>query len=186
MAWNNVLARNSIEFRKITAEDVRAVTGKPHEACIRETFVGLPEDQLIRLIDETATEDNAMIEKMGGELYPGVSTGLAALAQKYPLFIVSNCQSGYIEGFLNQHQLGPCFRDFECWGNTGRPKGENLKAVIDRNWLSAPLMIGDAEGDERAARECSVPFAFVTYGFGAATKPDMVFESFESLVHGLG
>jgi hypothetical protein len=36
----------------------------------------------------------------GGLLYPGVREGLAQLKEKYPLFIVSNCQSGYIETFI--------------------------------------------------------------------------------------
>jgi phosphoglycolate phosphatase len=167
MAWNLVLARHGIVFRAITAEDVRRVTGRPHDACIRDTFVGLPEDQLRVLIDETAVEDTNMIELHGGSLYPGVADGLVSLARSYPLFIVSNCQAGYIELFLRKSRLAAQFRDVECWGNTGRPKPENLRALIARNALARPWFIGDARSDQAAAEACGVPFVHASYGFGA-------------------
>ena len=94
IAWNNVLRRNGIEFRAIVADDVRRVTGKPHEQCIREVFAGFSELDLRRLIEETAAEDNRVIREIGGVLYDGVEAGLQGLAGRYPLFIVSNCQSG--------------------------------------------------------------------------------------------
>ena len=102
-------------------------------------------------------------------------------------FIVSNCQSGYIETFLRLNHLEDFFEDIECWGNTGQPKPQNLRSVIERNNLVAPIMIGDAEGDETAARACGVPFAFVEYGFGTCISPDVRFASFCDLVtHFLG
>jgi phosphoglycolate phosphatase len=167
MAWNLVLARHPIVFRTITADDVRRVTGRPHDACIRETFLGLPEAQLRLLIDETAVEDNVMIERHGGALYAGVVEGLTQLSAAHPLFIVSNCQAGYIELFLRKTDLAAQFRDVECWGNTGRPKPENLRDLIARNALSRPWFIGDARSDQLAAEACGVPFVHASYGFGA-------------------
>ena len=96
VAWNNVIRRGDIRFRDVVAEDVRKVAGKPHETCIRETFAGLPEDQVQYLIQETMLEDNAVVATIGGDLYDGVVVGLRAMRKRYPLFIVSNCQSGYI------------------------------------------------------------------------------------------
>lgn len=166
IGWNNVIARHGIAWRKITAEDVRSVAGKPHAECIQQVFRGLPEEQLAILSDETASEDVRCIEAHGGELYPGVREGLAQLAARHPLFIVSNCQAGYIELFLRSNGLGPLFRDIECWGNTGRSKAENLQHLIARNQLSSPIFIGDTQGDESAAASCNVPFVHVAYGFG--------------------
>ena len=184
-AWNNVLVSEGIDYRKITAGDVRAVTGKPHEDCIRLTFSDLSEDQIERISNATMIEDNRVIEEQGGILYEGVIEGLNNLINRYPLFIVSNCQSGYIETFLRLNGLEVAFNDIECWGNTGLPKGQNLKNIIERNQLQNPLMIGDAEGDEIAARECSIPFAYVTYGFGTSVSPDLTFSSFENLINSL-
>ena len=183
VAWNRVLSREGIPFRTIIADDVRAVTGKPHDECIRLTFSSLPEEQIVRISEATMTEDTLAIEQIGGTLYPGVKIGLSELAQRYDLYIVSNCQSGYIETFLRLNQLESTFKDIECWGNTGRPKGENLKAIIERNNIRNPVMIGDADGDERAARECNVPFVFVEYGFGQSSSPDASFSSFEDLLN---
>ncbi len=127
-------------------------------------------------------EDNRVISELGGELYEGVPAGLGKLSAKLPLFIVSNCQAGYIETFLDWSTLRPLFKDFECWGNTGKPKADNLRAVIDRNGLRSPIYVGDTEGDQRAARDCRIPFIHMRYGFGACEAPDVSFETFGQFV----
>jgi phosphoglycolate phosphatase len=144
-------------------------------------FRGLPEAQLAILSEETATEDVLCIEAHGGELYPGVRAGLSQLAAQQPLFIVSNCQAGYVELFLRSHGFRELFSDFECWGNTGRSKAENLQAVIDRNQLTAPVFIGDTDGDQSAADSCSVPFIHVSYGYGRCPGAEQHVDSFAEL-----
>src|SRR5204863_100821 len=94
---------------------------------------------------------------------------------RHPLFIVSNCQAGYVETFYRWSGLGPCFRDFECWGNTGRTKAENLAMLIARNGLRRTLLVGDTPGDQAAARECGVPFVYVDYGSGVWHGADRTF-----------
>lgn len=184
--WNNVLQRHGIEFRTIVADDVRRVAGKPHDQCMRETFVGLSEAELRVLTEETITEDNRIVAEEGGVLYPGVRDGLLALAHDYPLFIVSNCQSGYIEVFLEQNRFGPLFRDFECWGNTGKPKPDNLRSVIERNRLERPWLVGDTTGDLEAARASGVPFVFASYGFGRCAEAELRLRTFSDLPRALG
>src|SRR5205823_13722772 len=146
VAWNRVLQRHAIAFRPITDSDLRTVTGQPHEDCIRQIFVGLPEAHILTLIAETQVEDNRAVAELGGILYPHVADGLQRLGARYPLFIVSNCQAGYIETFFDWSGLGGHFRDVECWGNTGLTKAGNLAALIERNQLSYPVLIGDTLG----------------------------------------
>jgi phosphoglycolate phosphatase len=179
--WNNVRRRHGIAFRTITVDDVRSVAGKPHDSCIREIFVGVPEEQLRILSDETQAEDNRLIAQRGGTLFAGVKEGLQALASRYPLFIVSNCQAGYIEIFLAFTGLSRLFRDTECFGNTGRSKADNLRAIIARNALSSPLFIGDTPGDQAAASANEVPFAFASYGYGRCEKMHVKVDSFREL-----
>ncbi|MGH7306843.1 MAG: HAD family hydrolase, partial [Candidatus Rokuibacteriota bacterium] len=107
--------------------------------------------------------------------------GVRRLCARYPLFIVSNCQSGYIETFFQWSRLGGCFRDFECWGNTGLSKTENLRVLVDRNELRQPVLVGDTPGDQTAARECGLPFLHTTYGFGHCPDAPHHFESFSTL-----
>ena len=181
-AWNDVLLRIEIPYRPIEADDVRKVTGKPHAECLRLTFTDLTADVVEELIIETATEDALAIERLGGELYSGVPDGLAKLHGKYRLFIVSNCQCGYIETFFKLTGLGDLFDGFECWGNTGLSKSENLRLVIERHQLGSPIMIGDTPGDQLAAQDCAIPFGFVEYGFQVCEGAEVQFESFDDLV----
>ena len=123
-----------------------------------------------------------MIEREGGALYEGVKEDLISLAGSYPLAIVSNCQTGYIELFLAQSGLGPVFRDFECWGNTGRPKAENLKLLLERNRFERPWLIGDTAGDQQAAQACGVPFVHAAYGYAACEQADLRLQRFTDLL----
>jgi phosphoglycolate phosphatase len=182
IAWNDILKRLNIPYRTIQADDVRRVTGKPHAECVQLTFPDLPESTVNELIELTAIEDAMAIERVGGELYPGVNDGLVRLQEQYRLFIVSNCQSGYIEMFLKLTGFEPIFEGFECWGNTSEPKSENLRRVIERHQLNNPIMIGDTEGDQKAAIDCGVPFGFVSYGFQSCRGADVEFTSFTELV----
>jgi phosphoglycolate phosphatase len=186
VGWNRVLRRRSIAFREVTERDVRAVVGRTHDACIREVFRGLPEDELRILVDDTQEEDNRIVAELGGTLYPGVKSGLERLSRTRPLHIVSNCQSGYIETFLQFTGLGSLFRDFECWGNTKLPKAENLRSVIARNSLLAPVFVGDTEGDRLAAAACGVPFVHASYGFGDCAAADFRLSLFSELPDLLG
>ena len=183
--WNEVAARLGIEFQAVTADDVRRVAGRSHVECMKETFKGVAEDTLQQLTELTMVEDNARIAARGGEYFAGVRETIPALAQRR-LVIVSNCQSGYIEIFLRQSGLASHFVDVECWGNTGKSKSENLRALIERNKLRRTLMVGDTEGDERAARDCGVAFAFAAYGFGRVRAPDFVLGAFGELVKVVG
>ena len=103
------------------------------------------------------------------------------LFRLFALMIVSNCQSGYIETCLGWTGLGPHFVDFECWGNTGDTKAENLRLVIARNRVRDPLFIGDTEGDRAAADENGVRFVHVTWGFGAVERCDQRLDRFAEI-----
>jgi phosphoglycolate phosphatase len=185
IGWNNVLRRHGIAFREITAEDIQTITGHPHDDCIRRIFEGLPESQLALLTAETAAEDVRLVAEVGGALYPGVEDGLERLSRRFPLFIVSNCQAGYIETFLDRSGTRRYFRDFECWGNTGLPKAANLSRLVERNALRSTVLVGDTPGDQSAARECGVPFIHVDYGFGDCHDVDRRFSSFAALTEWL-
>ena len=182
LAWNNVVNRNEIKFRQVSASDVRSVTGKPHAECIKTVFSSLSNEEISILIEETMIEDTVAIKEMGGELYEGVSEGLNILNEYYDLFIVSNCQSGYIENFLSQNKFENLFKDYLCWGDTNEPKPFNTAAVIKKNNLHNPVFIGDMEGDYEAARVCELEFYQVTYGFGLPIEGCMTIESFPELV----
>ena len=104
------------------------------------------------------------------------------LAEKYPLLIVSNCQSGYIELFLEKTGLGDIVTDMECFGNTKCSKGENIRSVADRNELKYPVYIGDTLGDYEACEMAKVPMIFAAYGFGEVLDAAAKIGQFQELL----
>ena len=179
--WNRVLDRLGLSSRRVCQDDIQRVTGRSHVEAVCTVFGDLGDAMVERISEETAVEDVAEIARTGGDLYPRVHELVPVLAAERPLMIVSNCQAGYVEVFLKTSGLASSFVDFECWGNTGRSKSDNLRAVLERNAVRDPIFVGDTEGDERAARDNGVPFVHATYGFGVAQAPDAHIDAFAEL-----
>lgn len=91
------------------------------------------------------------------------------LAEKLPLFIVSNCQSGYIELVMRKNGIESCIKDFTCFGENGTTKDKNISLIVKRNSLQKPVYVGDTQGDFEACQKAGVPFIWAAYGFG---KPE--------------
>lgn len=118
------------------------------------------------LMDECCVCENEYLAEHGGILYDGVEEVIEELSKTYPLFIVSNCQEGYIEAFLKAHHLEKYFTDTECWGRTRAAKGISNQMLIKRNNLKNPVYVGDTQGDKQSATDAGIPFIFAAYGFG--------------------
>ena len=102
----------------------------------------LNEEIRTQVIKKCCDTEQGYLKKHGGNLYPHVEDVLKKLSEKYKLYIVSNCQDGYIESFYEFHKLEKYFLDFENPGRTGLSKGENIKLIIQRNNLSDPIYEG--------------------------------------------
>ena len=142
----------------------------------------LDEETRQNIIDACSEEEHRCLRRTPGTLYPELETTLAALSSRYPLFIVSNCEAGYIETFLEVTGLGKYFTDFECPGNTGLVKGPNNKLIIKRNHLSSPVYVGDTQGDKDSAVYAGIPFCYASYGFGSVDTWDYKIETFSDLL----
>lgn len=171
-AWNHVLEKHYQELPKVSIEDFKRVMGLQMEEIAEQLFPGLPLETSHTLLARCAEEENCLIKEQGGVLYPDVEAILTALAPKYELYIVSNCQAGYIESFYEYHQLGKYFTDEENPGRTGLSKGENIKLVMERNKLREPIYVGDTAGDQTAAADARIPFIYANYGFGQVETCD--------------
>ena len=135
-----------------------------------------------REVFDTISEDEcAYLAAHGADVYPDVPEGLRALAPTRRLFLVSNCQRGYIEAFLCSNALEDLFEDCLSTGRTGLDKPGNLKKLKREHNLSRPVFVGDTVSDEHAAREAGCAFIHAAYGFGTAESPDAVLRSFDEL-----
>ena len=94
------------------------------------------------------------------------------LSKKLPLFIVSNCQCGYIEQFLRKNHFESYITDHLCFGQTGTSKGQTILRLMKENNLKNPVYVGDTQGDANACREAGIPFILADYGFGNVPDPD--------------
>lgn len=116
-----------------------------------------------------------------GEIYEGVAELLNTLSADYRLYIVSNCQHGYIQGFLDYYHLGDFITDHVSLEETGRPKRENIALIMERNGIKKGLYVGDTQGDCDAARANGLTAVYASYGFGQADDYDMVIKKITDL-----
>ena len=180
-SWNEVLARYPHLGVRITAQDMYDNMGKTMMDIGKTLFPGLAQEECRKVMEECMTYENHYLLTHPGVLYPEAGEIMARLSRQYGLYIVSNCQSGYIEVLLKSCSLREYVRDIECYGNTGLPKGDNIRMVVRRNHLERCFYVGDTHMDEEAAGVAGSPFVHASYGFGRAERPVGTIESLSRL-----
>ena len=178
VSWRDTCSRYEIPCEHITGERLKKEVGKTLPDIGFSLFPDLPEDEAIRVTQEACDEENAYLLSHPPGVFEEVPGMLAALkAQGIPVFIVSNCQSGYIEVMLETSGLGHLINGHLCAGDTGVPKAETLGIAIEKWKLRSPVYVGDTAGDEASAGAAGMPFIHAAYGFGTAVRPACVISS---------
>lgn len=116
-----------------------------------------------------------------GILYPNELEVLEELKENgYKLFIVSNCQKGYIEQYL---KLVPSdlFSAYMCFGDTNLSKDKTIRELMRKERIEEAVYIGDTSGDETSAHLASLPFVFASYGFGTSLNHEGIISSLTEL-----
>ncbi|MBQ8599683.1 MAG: HAD family hydrolase [Oscillospiraceae bacterium] len=163
--WNQVFCAAGLS-QTFTHADSCACMGKTVEQIAEMLFPQLPLDQGIKLVEDCCEAEIASLSQTGGSPYPLLRESLQELKKSYHLYIVSNCQDGYIQAFLSYHDYWDLIEDFECIGRTGRCKGDNIRLVMERNGINAAFYVGDTASDQVAAEHAGIPFLHANYGFG--------------------
>jgi phosphoglycolate phosphatase len=166
LAWQQAIEQVDYVDEIMTVEKVRSITGLAYNVIFDRLFPYLDTEKRTDLMEICAKVELEILHTKGGELYPSLNETLGYLAAKYKLFIVSNCQTGYIEVFLKLSKMGHYFMGHQCYGTKGNPKSENIKDIVNDYKLAAPVYVGDTMGDYDAATKAGVPFVFADYGFG--------------------
>ena len=166
MAWQDAISKVDYVDEVMTREKIRSITGLAYNVIFDTLFSYLETDKRTELMQLCAKSELETLHTKGGELYPSLDETLGYLAERYKLFIVSNCQSGYIEVFLKLSNVGHYFSGHQCYGTKGNPKAENIKDIVNDHQLKAPVYVGDTKGDFDSATKAGVPFIFADYGFG--------------------
>jgi phosphoglycolate phosphatase len=170
LAWQS--AKEAVDYVKddFTLPMIRSITGMTYKAIFETLLPYLDEQQREGFKAIAGKKELEILYEKGGELYPQLDKTLKYLTGKYKLFIVSNCQSGYIEVFFKISGLEHYFLGHQCYGTKNMPKADNIKDIVNDHNLSAPVYIGDTMGDYSAATKAGVPFIFANYGFGVVNE----------------
>ena len=172
-SWNICVSREMPGLDvNLTEEDLRGACGLTMKSIGDKLFPMVPEEERLPLTKACCDFEVEYMQTRGGRVYEGLEEALKKLGEKYCLYIVSNCQDGYIECFLNWSGLGKYFADTECYGRTWMEKVDNIRLLKERNALDKTLYVGDTVTDEESARMAQCLFVHAAYGFGEAVSPD--------------
>lgn len=177
--WNEVFLK--FGFDEVSLEELTLYTGlEQHEIIMN--LLNTNYENACKLSSLLAIEEQKKIDDIGGVLYPDVKNSLFELNKKFNLYIVSNCQDGYIESFLKYYELNNLFIDYESAGKTKKSKEKNIKLLMNRNQIINAVYIGDTEGDNLASKSNNIPFVYAKYGFGNVKSFDYVIHKFSELL----
>lgn len=180
-SWNEKLRLMGVDYPEITQEDLMRVMGLTMDKVADGIFSLLPQEKRLELLEEVSVYENEYILRHGAELYPELEETLKILSEKYGLYIVSNCQSGYIEAFLDHYGFRKYFTDIECYGNNLKQKGDNIALIAERNSLGKAWYVGDIQGDYDAASHAGTGFIHAAYGFGTIKQQVPELKQFKDL-----
>lgn len=167
-SWNEYRRRYIPEIPEpFRGDEVRGMLGKTMTE-IRDLRLGvLPMPRRQEAMDGVMKLEVEYMYEHGGKVYPGVADTLRRLSEGgIHLYIVSNCQKGYIEDFIHATGTEDIIEDHVCFGDTGRSKDFSIRLCMERNELAQAVYVGDTQGDLDACRAAGVPFIYAAYGFG--------------------
>ena len=181
-SWREI-ALQEFGFTHIDEALVASLMGLPMDEiamAISPDF--LPRDGKLGFGERAFAHENEYLSLHPGTPFEGVEETLRELRERgHRLFVVSNCQRGYIENFLN------LMKPFEfdghlCYGDTKKQKAFTILELMRREKIASALYVGDTEGDERETHLAGLPFVYASYGFGKALAPDYVIRRFADLL----
>lgn len=181
-SWNKAIKNNFPSIPLVNAKILQTQFGKPMSEIADSLFKELNQSQKDFLMEECCKYEQVdLLANTKNLAYDGVIETIKNLSKKIPVFIVSNCQKGYIELVEAKNHLENFIIDSECFGNNGNSKADNISLIIKRNHLKNTVYVGDTQGDADACQKIKIPFIWASYGFGNPQSYDYKIETFSDL-----
>lgn len=176
-SWNLVLDKYNLIEKPLVEDDLTQFMGLLLPDILPVLFPDGKPEQFESILKEIIEHERKTLSKKGGTIYEKVEHTLDELSKNHDLFIVSNCQDGYIESFLEFSKFNHFFKDYESAGRTGKNKQENIKLVLERNELNQEetVYVGDTQTDYNSAMANDLKFIFCNYGFGKLDEDSKVY-----------
>lgn len=182
-SWNIAVSKYSDLDLTFDSASLSRHFGKTMTEIADALFPMLSAEKRMELIGHCFDEENSYLEDHPGILYPGIRETMQDLSERYPLYIVSNCQCGYIEVMLKTTGLAPYFKGHLCFGQTQEGKDRTLRILMEKYHLVSPVYVGDTQGDADSCRKASIPFIYASYGFGNVPDASVSISSISDLLH---
>lgn len=179
--WNDVAKNYNIDIKDKQIKDIMGLIKSEIIQYLFEDNIQLGEE----FITECQSKENEYLSKYGGRIYENTINTIKILYENYNLYIVSNCQAGYIEAFLNYYNLKRNFKDYESSGNTGEDKEFNIKAILERNNIKDAVYVGDTKKDYLASKSNNIKFIWAKYGLGICDCYDDYIDDITDLIEKL-
>ena len=183
ISWNIAMDKFNYMREPLTAKDIQSVMGKTMDKIAEVLFDKVDGEERKSLLELACKEENDYLREYGGVLYPEIRATMEKLKENYRLFIVSNCQAGYIEAFLDYYKFHDLVEDIECYGNNDKPKAENIALICERNGVKPEdaVYVGDIQGDYDSSMAAGVKFIHAAYGFGTIAADVKKIDAFSQL-----
>lgn len=168
--WQKAVDELGYSKAHIEAENLKKEFGLPMNIIADHIFFDVSEqskkDELLELC---CKYEHECLEANEEDIsFEGIVETIRELAKEYRLFIVSNCQKGYIELVTAKLDIVDFIEDYLCFGDTGLTKGETMSMLMEKNGLKAEetVYVGDTAGDKKATEDAKATFVYADYGFG--------------------
>lgn len=179
IGWNDALRSLRID-KIVTVDDIRRVVGRPLQVCIEILLPDEAENHQ-KLLEIVGKFEEVAIKSHGGKFYDFLPETVEALSRRYDLYLVSNCQTWYLDLFFELSKIKRFFKGYDCFGASHQNKPEMLQNLKAKHDFIKPAYIGDTEVDEESAEKAGYTFIYAGYGFGKAKRPDLVLNSLKEL-----
>lgn len=177
IAWQMIAKNCKVPYEHITPDRLHQEFGKMMEDIAYSIFSDLPKEEALGVLKECMDYEVAYLLSHPPLPYDGVEQVFKYFSRKMPIFIVSNCQAGYIETFLETSDLDEYVTYHLCPDDTGLNKANNIKKIVDDFDLHSAVYVGDTMGDYNSARDAGVDFIYAKYGFGdVPDAPETIFK----------
>lgn len=182
-AWDIAIKENSDFDVEMTRERLESLFGKPMDEIFDILLPTANAEEKELLGKKMIEKEEEMVSVKGAcAIYPNVVETIEELSKRYKLFLVSNCQSGYIECLYKVTGIDKYIIDQTCYGDTGLLKHENITNIMKKNNISSAVYVGDTITDFKACEIAKVPMIFAKYGFGEVVGASYEINDFSDLL----
>jgi phosphoglycolate phosphatase len=180
-AWKKSLEQCGYESTLVSRQTIKKFSGLPVETVVFRHFTFIRKSDREKLLRYFRENEPRHMLSMGGRLFPHVWKTLQLMRMQKKLFVVSNCQPGYIENFILKKRLANVFTGLKSSGETGLPKDKNIESIIREYKLVSAVYVGDTQWDYEASKNNGIPFIHARYGFGTVENADCIIQDIVQL-----